>query len=281
MPDFLDTLAQDAKATVASGYYTSPRKAHIVEVSLKTAISAAIAQGKSAPIITEVKAASPSAGTLRENLDVEKIAAAMAKGGAVGISVLTEPKHFNGSFSNLSKVRETVKLPVLMKDIVINTLQLSAASRTGANAVLLIQALFDRGYCTQGVEAMIADAHARHLEVLLEVHNEDEFRRALNSNADLVGINNRDLGTLKIDLNVTRRILQNNPPKGKIVVSESGIYTASDVRFLRECGAHAFLVGSAIMQSSNVEEKVRELSQSLSDSTQTNGKNSILEELKT
>ena len=276
MPDFLDVLAQDAKATVASGYYKSPKKAHIVCASLKTAITAAITQSKSAPIITEVKAASPSAGTIRENLDVEKIAEAMARGGAVGISVLTEPKHFNGSFGNLCKVRGTVKLPVLMKDIVVSPLQLSAASRTGANAVLLIQALFDRGYCEQSADEMVADAHARNLEVLLETHNEDEFRRALSSDADLVGINNRDLGTLKVDLNVTRRILQKNPPEGKLVVSESGIHTAADVRFLRGCGAHAFLVGSAVMLSSNVEEKVRELVHSLLNENQPKCKSKIV-----
>jgi indole-3-glycerol phosphate synthase len=203
---------------------------------------------------------------------VEKIAEAMARGGAVGISVLTEPKHFHGSLGNLCKVRGTVKLPVLMKDIVVSLLQLSAASRTGANAVLLIQALFDRGYCKQSADEMVADAHARNLEVLLETHNEDEFRRALSSDADLVGINNRDLGTLKVDLNVTQRILQKNPPEGKLVVSESGIHTPADVRFLRGCGAHAFLVGSAVMLSSNVEEKVRELAHSLLNENQPNVK---------
>jgi indole-3-glycerol phosphate synthase len=111
----------------------------------------------------------------------------------------------------------------------------------------------------------------------LETHNEDEFRRALSSDADLVGINNRDLGTLKVDLNVTRRILMKNRPEGKLVVSESGINTAADVRFLRGCGAHAFLVGSAVMLSSNVEEKVRELAHSLLSQNQPK----ISEELRT
>ena len=255
MPDFLDKLAQDAKITVKSGYYTIPRKATVVPVSLKDAL----ANCKAAPVIAEVKAASPSAGTIRENLEPEKLAQAMARAGAVGISVLTEPKHFKGSIGNLSMVRQAVNLPILMKDIIISPLQLATASRTGANAVLLIQALFDRGYCEQTLPQMIADAHARNLEVLLETHNAAEFRRAVASDADLIGINNRNLGTLKVDLNVTKKILKKNTSKNKLVVSESGICTPADVRFLRECGAQAFLIGSAVMLADDVEAKVREL----------------------
>ena len=254
MTDFLDTLAQDAKATIATGYYESPRKATVVPASLKQAI----AECRKAPVISEVKAASPSAGTIRENMEPEKLAQAMARGGAVGISVLTEPKHFNGSLGNLCKVRQAVNLPILMKDIIINPLQLATASRMGANAVLLIQALFDRGYSQQPLSQMIGDAHARNLEVLLETHNLDEFRRAVTSDADLVGINNRNLGTLKVDLNVTKRILKKNVTNGKLVVSESGICLPADLRFLRECGAHAFLIGSAVMLADDVEGKVRE-----------------------
>jgi len=258
MPDFLDALARDAKETVAKGYYEYPlvpiNRSH---VSLK----AAIEQKRNVPIITEIKAASPSAGTIRKNIEPEKIAEAMAKGGAAGISVLTEPTHFNGSVSYLLRVREAVNLPVLMKDIIISLRQLDAASRNGADAVLLSQALFDKGYCELGLDEMIAEGQSRHLEVLLEAHNEDEFRRAVNSDANLVGINNRNLGTLKVDLNVTKQILEKTSPKEKIVVSESGINTPEDVRFLRGCGAKAFLVGSAIMKADNVEAKVKEFVQ--------------------
>ena len=254
MPDFLDKLAQDAKATFAAGYYESPKKATIVPASLKKAI----AECRKAPVISEVKAASPSTGTIRKNIEPEKLAQAMAVGGAVGISVLTEPKHFNGSLGNLSKVRQAINLPILMKDIIINPLQLATASRMGANAVLLIQALFDRGYCQQPLAQMIGDAHARNLEVVLETHNTAEFRRAVSTDADLVGINNRNLGTLKVDLNVTKRILKKNVTNDKLVVSESGICAPADLRFLRECGAQAFLIGSAVMLADDFESKVRE-----------------------
>ena len=182
----------------------------------------------------------------------------MENGRAVGISVLTEPKHFSGSLSYLAKVRETVKLPILMKDIIVDPTQLEAASRIGANVVLLIEALFERGYSTLRLDDMITQAHTRHLEVLLETHNENEFEHAIETDADLVGINNRDLRMLKIDLGTTERILKKHESKGKVVVSESGVMTSEDLLFLRGCGAQAFLIGSSVMMAENIEQKVKE-----------------------
>jgi indole-3-glycerol phosphate synthase len=259
MPDFLDVLAQDAKSTIEGGYYEHFKEAAVEHISLRKAIQ----QSQNAPIISEIKRASPSAGVIRQEFAPEEVAFAMAKGGVVGISVLTEPKHFSGSLSNLSKARKAVNIPLLMKDIILNPLQLDTAAKIGANAVLLIQSLYDRGYGELRIPDMIEAAHLRRLEVLLEVHNEDEFQRALKSDADLVGINNRNLGTLEIDLNITRRILKKKTAGDRIVVSESGIRTADDVRFLSECGAKAFLIGSAIMSADNVEAKVREFTLAL------------------
>ena len=254
MPDFLDALARDAKATIKAGYYEHLTEAVTEPVSLRSAIQ----RSQHAPVIAEIKGASPSAGVIRQDFSAGKVASAMAKGGAVGISVLTEPKHFNGSLVNLVKVRVAVELPVLMKDMIVSPRQLEAAARTGANAVLLIQALFDKGYGELDVHEMIEAAHSRNLEVLLEAHDDEEFQRALASDADLVGINNRNLASLEVDINVTRRILEKKPEANLIVVSESGIRSAADILFLRKCGAKAFLVGSAIMSAENVEEKVRE-----------------------
>ena len=254
MADFLDVLAQDAKETINKGYYEVSTQISTPPISLKKAIL----ESKHIPIITEIKATSPSLGTIRKNFSPEKVAGAMENGGAVGISVLTEPKHFKGSPIFLTKVRKAVKLPILMKDIIISPTQLETASKIGANAVLLIDALFERGYCEYDVREMIAEAHSKSLEVLLETHNEDEFQFAINSDADLVGINNRDLGTLKVDLGVTKRILEKNDPHGKIVVSESGIKTIADLRFLHECGVNAFLIGSAVMLADNIKERVEE-----------------------
>ena len=255
MADFLDKLAQTAKATVDSGYYEVLTEAATPRVSLKRAIQ----EAKNAPVITEIKAASPSAGTIRENIEPSSIAGSMEKGGAVGISVLTEPKHFNGSLRSLVEARRTVKLPLLMKDIILSRVQLEAASKLGANVVLLIQALFDRGYCDFKLDVMIATAHSKGLEVLLETHTAEEFRAAVGTHADLIGINNRNLATLKVDLNVTKQILEQNDTDGKIIVSESGVKSPADLRFLRLYGAQAFLVGSSVMLAGNVEEKVKEL----------------------
>ncbi len=254
MADFLDVLACDAQETINSGYYEALKEAAKSNISLKKAIL----EAKNAPVITEIKATSPSLGTIRKNLEASKIAESMEKGGAVGISVLTEPKHFKGSLRSLVEARKAVKLPILMKDIILSPVQLDAASKAGANAALLIEALFDRGYCECNVHDMIARAHSAGLEVLLETHTEEEFRSAVRTHADLVGINNRDLATLKVNLNVIKRILERSSAEDKIVVSESGINTPADLRFLRECSAHAFLIGSAVMLADNVEKKVKE-----------------------
>jgi len=254
MPDFLDTLARDAKETVTEGYYKVSTQGIFSSVSLRKAII----ENKKNAVIAEVKAASPSRGTIRKSFDPEKVAIAMENGGATGISVLTEPKHFSGSLRYLAKVRKSVKLPILMKDIIINPLQLETASRIGANAVLLIKALFEREYCECNIDEMISQAHARNLEVLLETHNENEFQSAINSDADLIGINNRDLRTLKVDIRITERILKRYGNHGKVVVSESGVIAPADLLFLRGCGAQAFLIGSAIMMADNIEKKVKE-----------------------
>ena len=254
MTDFLDILAKTAKETIDSGYYDSLSSTNASSLGLKEAILKA----EKAPVITEIKAASPSAGTIRKNVDASQVAKSMKKGGAVGLSVLTEPKHFKGSLRSLVDARKTVKLPILMKDIILSDVQLEAAAKAGASAALLIEALFDRGYCECNVQEMITRAHSRGLEVLLEAHTADEFCFASKTDADLIGINNRNLATLKIDLKVTKEILERNHPKGKPVVSESGITTPDDLRFLRECGADAFLIGSAVMLADNIEEKVRE-----------------------
>jgi indole-3-glycerol phosphate synthase len=244
----------DATKTIDSGYYRTFVSTKQSLISLKKAIL----ECKANPIITEIKAASPSIGTIRSSLNPTEIAQAMQKGGAVGISVLTEPKHFNGSLATLARARDAVKLPILMKDIIIIPEQIEVASQLGANAVLLIEALFEKGYCEISVDKMIAFAHSKGLEVLLETHTETEFLAAVETDADLVGINNRNLGTLKIDLNTTKQILEKHKNHGKIVISESGIKTAKDLQFLRGCGADAFLIGSSIMLTENVELKVKE-----------------------
>lgn len=253
--DFLDVLARDAKTTVDEGYYDNPPKTKGPRLSLKTVI----AETRHAPIIAEIKTASPSLGTIRQGIDAKETALAMKKGGATGISILTMREHFTGSLDALIEVQRHVSIPLLMKDIVISRRQIDAAFKTGASAVLLIKALSDRGYCECEIDELIVYAKSRGLEVLLETHTEDEFSAALETDADLIGINNRDLRTLKVDINVTCEILGRIDPGENIIVSESGVNSPEDIRILHEAGADAFLVGSAIMKSNNIKKKVTEL----------------------
>ncbi len=254
MPDYLDVLARDAKETVATGYYQVQTQLVTASVSLRKMII----KSRQNAVITEVKAVSPSRGAIKTGFNPAEVARAMENGGATGISVLTEPKHFSGSLSYLLKVREAVKLPILMKDIIIDPIQLEAASKIGANAVLLIEALFERGYCELNLGEMITQAHARNLEVLVESHSEFEYQNVIETDADLVGINNRDLRTLEVDLQITEKILKKHESTSKVVVSESGVMTPKDLLFLRGCGAQAFLIGSAVMMAENIEQKVKE-----------------------
>jgi len=254
MSDYLDVLARVAQINIEDGFYDRVQPGESTHVSLKQAILGC----KVNPIISEIKAASPSAGTIRKDVDAGEVARAMQRGGAAALSVLTEPKQFSGSLEALVQARQAVKIPILMKDIILSPMQVQVASKMGANAVLLIKALFDRGYSEKTVDEMIIGAHMLGLEVLLETHTEAEFRLALSTGADLIGINNRNLATLKVDLNTTKNILLKNSSNGKLVVAESGINTLLDLRFLREAGAQAFLIGSAIMSNGDIEEKVRE-----------------------
>lgn len=255
MADFLDILAKNAEKTINEGYYTTQTESKHKPLSLRKSILAF----NHAAIITEIKRASPTLGIIRKNLDVESTAEKMKNSGAVAISILTEPKHFMGTINVFIKVRKKVEHPLLMKDIILSRYQIDAASIIGADAILLIKALFDREYCECDIHDMIEYAHSRGIEVLLETHTEDEFSSALETKADLVGINNRDLGTLNVNINTTHRILQKINPEQKVVVSESGIRTPEDIRFLHSSGVKGFLVGTVLMTANDISIKVMEL----------------------
>lgn len=256
MPDFLEALAKDTKETISEGYYNVEQNYPRVNVGLKESIL----KCKKNAIIAEIKIASPSRGIIAHDIDVEAMALMMQCGGAVGLSVVTEPRHFRGRIEYLIAARKCI-LPRLMKDIIIDPVQVEAAAKVGAEAILLIESLFEKELCDVALEDMIGLAHRGGLEVLLEAHTKEEFEKALSTKADLIGINNRDLSSLRTDLQVTRNILDACNPKDHIVVSESGIGTGEHIRFLRECGARAFLVGSSIMSAINPEAKVRELTE--------------------
>jgi indole-3-glycerol phosphate synthase len=260
MADFFDILCRTAQKTVASGYYSLFTKHEDpLNVPPTLRFSECITTCTHLPLIAEVKIASPTTGALRVSMNADAMAKHMEAGGAAGISVVTEPRFFRGSARLLENVRSGVSVPLLMKDFIVSARQVKAARDAGANAILLIQALFDRGYATRGVEEMIDLAHTIGLDVLLEAHTGAEFAHALSTDADLVGINNRDLRTLDVHLTTTKEILEKVPHDGRVVISESGVTTPEDARFLRRCGADALLVGSALMQAKDVRQTVEML----------------------
>ncbi len=212
-------------------------------------------------LITEIKFASPSEGKLRTLSDPAVVASKMVKGGASALSVLTQPHLFGGSPEYFARVREEIGVPMLMKDIVVDRCQVDAARRLGADYILLIESIFGAGHADDR-DGFIEYAHNNGLGVLLEVHTAQEYTEASSTDADIIGINNRNLDTLEVDIGTTCRILSELSAAGtddgrKPTVSESGIYAAQDILRLHGCGADAFLIGSSIMKNHDIEGTVR------------------------
>jgi indole-3-glycerol phosphate synthase len=164
---------------------------------------------------------------------------------------------FNGSPEYFIQVRKAVDVPLLMKDIMIDKIQIDTAKKIGADYMLVIQSLFDQKFLTD-IDEFIDYGHKQGLNILLEVHTKEEFQNALKTKADIIGINNRNLDTLEIDLKTTELVLSDYDDS-RLILSESGISTSEDIRYLKKCGADAFLIGSSIMKSDNIEEQVRKL----------------------
>jgi indole-3-glycerol phosphate synthase len=210
-----------------------------------------------ATLLTEIKFASPSLGKIKTPSDPARIAERMILGGSKALSILTQPHLFHGSPEYFMKVRQAVNVPLLMKDIMIDKIQIDAAKKIGADFILLIQSLFDQGHLKE-IDEFISYAHKKGIQVLLEVHTKQEFENALATDTDLIGINNRNLDTLEIDLKTTETVLKGFE-KTRPILSESGIKTPEDIQYLKKCGADAFLIGSSIMKSNNIEEQVKKL----------------------
>ena len=253
MKNMLQKLAQNSQAAIDDGVYEISQKTPRSKISIIDSIH----KNKHASLITEVKFSSPSLGKIRNISDPAKIAKMMIGGGAVGLSILTQPHLFNGSPEYFQKIRKAVKVPLLMKDVVIDKVQIDAAERIGADCVLLIQSIFDKKLASD-IDEFISYSHKKGLIVLLESHTKKEFMSSTQTDADLLGINNRNLDTLKIDLKTTKNILKDRNEK-RIILSESGIESPEDIKFLHKCGASAFLVGSSIMMSKDIKGHVKKL----------------------
>lgn len=204
-------------------------------------------------VIAEVKKASPSKGVIREEFDHLEIARTYERNGASALSVLTDRHFFQGSIDYLSEIRQMVSLPLLRKDFVFDEYQIFEARGYGADAVLLIAAVLDDKELSDFVKLSLDLGMAP----LVEVHDEAELERTLKANAEIIGINNRNLQTFKTDINTTVRLM-NSIPEDKIVVSESGINTKEDIKLLKDAGVDAFLIGEALMREADIGKKLRE-----------------------
>jgi indole-3-glycerol phosphate synthase len=212
----------------------------------------------STALIAEIKKASPSAGLIRADFDAARIARDYEASGASCLSVLTDEKFFQGSLACLAAARAAVKLPLLRKDFILDERQVLEAIEWGADAILLIAAILDDDRL-QRLHALATEAG---LAVLVEVHDEPELRRALAVDARLVGVNNRDLRTFRVDLTVTERLAARLGPRelaDRILVAESGIHTRTDVERLERWGARAVLVGESLMRQTDLPSAVRQL----------------------
>ncbi len=253
--DQLDRIIESVRATLRSGYYRTEKFLRVERKSFVESIRTCSAT----PIVAEIKPASPSLsrGRLLSPKRIDEIVGVFAEAGVVGISVLTEPVHFRGSLENLRSASAS-GLPTLMKDFVIDPVQLEACAAYGGSAVLLIVSLFRRGYSTVNLPEMIALAHKKNLEVVLEVNSLKEFQLAKKTKTDMIGINNRNLGTLQVNLETTPRILH-RVKKDRIVWSMSGIESPQDLRRLKQAGADAFLIGTSLMQAPDLVGRLTEL----------------------
>lgn len=205
-------------------------------------------------LIAEIKRMSPSCGMIREYFDLVGIAEIYEQNGADAISVLTDEKYFGGKPEYIRSVKQTVRLPILRKDFIVDEYQLYESCTFGSDAVLLIARVLTRSE----LERFIRRAKELGLDCLVEVHSMSELEDVLCTSAEIVGINNRNLNTLEVDLNVSLRLIK-MIPESRTVVSESGIRRREDVRRLEDAGFDGILVGESLMRAAHTGEKLRAL----------------------
>ena len=254
---FLDKIVAEKLKEVEQRQKAVPMpelRAAIMERPAPLDLAAALS-GDNLRLIAEVKRASPSRGVIRADLDPVKLASTYAQCGAAAISVLTESRYFGGSQEDLESIKRALSdIPLLRKDFILKPYQVFESCAWGADAVLLIVAILDDAELGE----LLSLSHALGMQCLVEVHNRDELERALACDARIIGINNRNLKTMTVDINVTRQ-LRPPVPRGRIVVSESGIKGRDEAQKLKEWKVNAILVGEALVTADDVAAKIKEL----------------------
>lgn len=253
--DTIEKLVENSFKAIDEGTYDMKREVSHDALSLKKAILSC----PHAPLITEVKFSSPSRGQIRNFGTPAEIALAMEGARATALSVLTQPYLFDGSMQNLLAIRKAVAIPLLMKDIVVSDVQVEAAKKAGADCVLLIKVVFDRNLGESSMERLYELATKKGLQVLVEAHSGQEYSDCIKAHYELVGINNRNLSDLAIDIANTERLIKEHGKGKSVIVSESGISKPVDIQYLKKAGADAFLVGTSIMETGDIGAKVAEL----------------------
>ena len=214
----------------------------------------AINKPRQISLIAEIKKASASRGIIRQDFNLQEIAKIYQESGVQAISILTEEDYFAGNISYLNQVKNLVEAPLLRKDFILEPYQVYESRVYGADAILLIAGILTKDKLAELMQ--IADELV--LDYLVEVHSEKELKKVLNLKAPLIGINNRDLHTLKVDFKTTEKLFP-LIPKDKVVVVESGIRNYQDILFLKIMGVHAVLIGEAFMEADDIKKKVQEL----------------------
>jgi len=253
----LSRIIEDKRRVVEEAKRVKPQENLVKEVKnicVKSSFKKSISRPHHINLIAEIKKASPSKGILRGNFNPVKIAITYQANGAAVISVLTDERFFEGRLEYIKKVKENVSLPILRKDFIIDEYQIYETVAAGADAILLIAELLS----TNEVASFYDLATSLGLEVLMEVHNEEDVEKALAADADIIGINNRDLHTFKVDLGTTQKLIR-LIPQNRVKVSESGIRTYEDVMFLKSLGVNAVLIGEAFMESEDIAAKMRDI----------------------
>ncbi|WP_338473121.1 indole-3-glycerol phosphate synthase TrpC [Niallia sp. XMNu-256] len=206
-------------------------------------------------IIAEFKRASPSKGEINPNVSPAEQTSSYIRYGADACSVLTDKKFFKGEFSDLEEVRQTIQAPILCKDFVIDPVQIDIAKNVGANVILLIVAALSE----EKLNALYRYATEQKLDVLMEVHNEEELEMALKTGAKIIGVNNRNLKDFHVDLAVTERLAPIVKQSGAYLISESGIKDLEDVKRVVKAGANGILVGETLMLAENIEQTLKSM----------------------